>query len=75
VRLRGREQLLVFDVPDFLVCPTGNVGHELAKTPMGIPPAQFPDRLQQRRTPFAVHGRCPFDARGMFTSDPGSNAA
>ena len=40
------KQLLVFDVPDFLVCPTCNIGDQLAQTPIGIPPAQFRDNLQ-----------------------------
>jgi hypothetical protein len=41
VHLSGLKQLLIFDIPDFLVCPTGNIRNQLTETPIGIPLAQL----------------------------------
>jgi hypothetical protein len=41
VHLSGLKQLLVFDIPDFLVCPSGNIRNQLTETPIGIPLAQL----------------------------------
>lgn len=30
------EKLLIFDIPDFLIGPTGNVSDELSEAPIGI---------------------------------------
>jgi hypothetical protein len=46
VGLSGGKKLVVFDIPDILVRPTGNIRDELAETPMGISPAQFRDSFQ-----------------------------
>jgi hypothetical protein len=35
----GYKELLVFDIPDLLVRPPRQIRHELAETPVGIPPA------------------------------------
>jgi hypothetical protein len=40
------EKLLVFDIPDPLIGPTGNIGDELSEAPIGIPLSQLHDGCQ-----------------------------
>jgi hypothetical protein len=46
VRLSGRQQLLVFDIPNILVRPTRYIGDELTQTPIRETPVQRSDRFQ-----------------------------
>jgi hypothetical protein len=43
MQTRGFKQLLVLDVPDFLISPTSHIGHELTQTPIWIPLAELRD--------------------------------
>jgi hypothetical protein len=37
VQARGFKQLLILDVPDFLIGPTGHIGDELTQSPIRLP--------------------------------------
>jgi hypothetical protein len=37
VKTSAFEELLIFNIPDLLIGPAGNIGNELSKTPIGIP--------------------------------------
>ena len=39
----GLKQLLVLDVRNLMVGPTGDIGDELTEAPVGIPPGQLPN--------------------------------
>jgi hypothetical protein len=50
VQPRRFQQLLVLDVPDFLVRPACDIRDELTETPMGLALAQLRNGSQQVRT-------------------------
>src|SRR5262249_16208530 len=59
--------LLVLDIPDFLISPARDVRNELTKAPIGIALRQPRNRREQIRTLFAFHGRASFTvpSRGL----------
>ena len=71
--LDSREKLFVFDVPDFLICPTRDIGDELPETPHWIPSPQLRNGRQQIGTLFAIHGKVFFTVGIRVTSSRGKS--
>lgn len=66
--LRHGEELLVFDVPNFLIRPPSHIGDELSKPPIWIPLAQLIHSRKQFRALFTIHGKTSFTLGIRVTS-------
>jgi len=53
---RGLKKLFVFDVPNSLVCPAGDIRHELTEAPMWISLAQFSNCIQHLCSTYVADG-------------------
>ena len=56
MRLCGREQFVIFDIPNVAICPAGNIGDELPESPFWVTPMKFRKSLNEFMAEWRSHG-------------------